>query len=179
MESSSALTHLFLLIGTSDDYSSNNMWVTPDHENSNNDGTVTTHSVVDGPLFDDNNDPFVLPHSPDIASLSSSSEDGNIDKHAAAFLSVYPKHVKPRGGASSFAVTSKNHYVSQTRSGNVQYGGLTRFVKRAQRQLSGRMDQPIRNAGTGPNMNDTERNDNNRDYREFSFTGTPGLLIEP
>ena len=120
-----------------------------------------------------------MPHSPDIASLSSSSEDGNIDKHAAAFLSAYPKHVKTRGGASSFAVTSKNHYVSQTRSGNVQYGGLTRFVKRAQRQLSGRMDQPIRNAGTGPNMNDTERNDNNRDYREFSFTGTPGLLIEP
>lgn len=37
----------------------------------NDDGTVTTHSVaVDGPPFDDDetfNDPFAMPHSPDLA----------------------------------------------------------------------------------------------------------------
>ena len=114
MESFSVLTHIFfLLIGTSDDYSSNNMSVAPDHGNNNDDGPITTHSIaVDGPPFDDDkmfNDPFAIPHSPDLASLSSSSEDENIYKKAVV-LPVYPKHVKTRGGGScsTSAVTDGN-----------------------------------------------------------------------
>ena len=58
---------------TIDSYSSNNISVAPDHGNSNDDGSVTTHSVaVDGPLFYDDqmfSDPFAMPRSPDLASL--------------------------------------------------------------------------------------------------------------
>ena len=68
MESFNALKH-FLLIGTSECYSSDNMPVAPDHGNSNDDGTVTTHSVaVDDPPLDYDemfNDPFAMPRSPD------------------------------------------------------------------------------------------------------------------
>ena len=74
------------MAGTSDGCSSDNMSVAPDHGNSNDDDTVTTHLVaVDGPPFDVDemfNDPFAMPRSADLASLSSSSEDENIDKQA-------------------------------------------------------------------------------------------------
>ena len=63
------------MIGTNDDYSSD-MSTAPDYGNSNDDGTLTTYSVVvNGPSFDDDetfNNPFDLPRSPDLASLSSS-----------------------------------------------------------------------------------------------------------
>ena len=175
-------TYFFLLIGTSDGYSSDNMSVGPDHGKRNDNGTVTTHSVtVDDPPLDDDetfNDPFAIPRSPNLASLSSSSEDKNIDKQVAV-LPVYPNHVRTPGGGSSSVVTGKKHYVPQARSGSVQQGGLTRSVRKAQRQRGGRIQQGIRKAGTRPVMDDFEWNENHRAYREFPFTGTPGLLIEP
>ena len=68
------------MIGTSDGYSSDNMSVAPDHGNRNDDGTVTTNSVaVDGPPFHDDetfSEPFAMPRSPGLASLSSSSKGG-------------------------------------------------------------------------------------------------------
>ena len=77
-------TYFFLLIGTSDGYSSDGMSVAPEHGNSNDNGTVTTHSVAaDDPSLDNDemfNDPFAMPCSPDLASFSSSPEDENIEK---------------------------------------------------------------------------------------------------
>ena len=85
MESFKALKHpFFLLIATNNGYSSDNMSVAPDHGNSNDDGIVMTHLVaVDGAPFDDDktfNNLFAMPRSPDLLSLSSSSEGNNIDK---------------------------------------------------------------------------------------------------
>lgn len=72
------------MVGTNDGYSSDNMSVAPDHGNSNDDGIVMTHLVaVDGPPFDDDktfNNLFAMARSPDLPSLSSLSEDKNIDK---------------------------------------------------------------------------------------------------
>ena len=106
MNDKNSLKHILsLLIGTSDSYSSDNMSVTPDHGNSNDDCTVTTHPVaVDDPPLDDDemfNDPFAMPCSPYLTSLSSSSENENI------VLPVFPKHVKTRSGGSSSVVTGK------------------------------------------------------------------------
>ena len=50
-----------------------------------------THSVFDDALFDAGkmfNDPFATHCSPDLASLSSSSEDENVDKQAPVVLPV-------------------------------------------------------------------------------------------
>ena len=138
------------MIGTSECYSSDNMPVAPDHGNKNDDGTVTTHSVaVDDPPLDDDemfNDPFGMPCSPDLSSLSSSSEDENIDKQAVV-LPFYPKHDRTRGGGNSSVVTGKKHYAPQTHCGS---GGITRSVRRGQRQRGSRLQQGIRKAGTGP-----------------------------
>ena len=83
------------------------------------------------------------------------------------------------GSGSSSAVTGKKQYVPQTRGRSVQHSGLTLSVRRAQRQSGGRVQQGFRNAGAGPDVDDFEWNDNHRAYREFLFTGTLGLLIEP
>ena len=175
-------TFFFFLIGNSDGYSSDNMSVAPDHGNSNDDGTVTTHSVaVDDPPRDDDEmftDPFAMTRSPDLASLSSSSENENIDKQTFV-LPVYPKHIRTRGGGSSSVVTGKKDYAPQTRGGTVQHRGISRSVRRGQRQRGSKIRQGIQKADTGPVVDDFEWNDNHRAYREFPFTGTPGLLIEP
>ena len=50
-----------------------------------------THSVFDDALFDAGemfNDPFAMHCSPDLASLSSSSEDQNVDRQAPVVLPV-------------------------------------------------------------------------------------------
>ena len=101
--------YFVLLIGTSNVIQAIIYQLLPNHGNSNDDGTVTTHSVaVDDPPLDDDgmfNDPFAIPRSPDLASLSSSSSvDENIDKQAV--LPVYPKHVRTRGDVSFSVVTS-------------------------------------------------------------------------
>ena len=102
-------------------------------------------------------------------SLSSSSKDENIDKQAVV-LPFNAKHGRTRGGSSSSVITGKKHYASQTRGGS---GGITRSVRRVQRQRGSRIQQGIRKAGTGPVVDCFEWNDNHL------FTGTPGLLIEP
>ena len=63
-----------------------------------------SHSVADDQPFHDDetfSDPFVMPGSPGSASVSSSSEDENVDKQAAALLTVYS------GSGSSSAITGK------------------------------------------------------------------------
>ena len=128
------------MIGTSDGYSSNNMSVPPDHGNSNNNGTVMTHSVaVDDPPFE------------------------NIDKQAVV-LPVHPKHVKTQGGGSSSAVTGKKHNVPQTHGRSVQHGRVTRSVRRAEQKYGSTIKQGIWNAGTGPDVDDFEWNDDHQAY---------------
>ena len=103
----------FLLIDTSDGYSSDNISVAPDHGNSNDDGTVTTHSVVQ--LFFRHHQRMKIlinrllfyPFTPNM------SEHGVV---VALLLSLV-----------------KKHYVPQARGGSVQHGGPTRSVRRAQR----------------------------------------------
>ena len=134
------------MISTSDGYSSHNMSVAPDHGNKIDDGALTTHSVaVDGPPFDDDetfNDSFAMPRSPDLVSLSSSSEDETIDKQTV-ILPIYGKDFGTGSGGSSSAVTGKKHHLPQTRGRSVQHGGLNCFVRRAQLQRGGRMEQGI------------------------------------
>ena len=80
-----------------DSIRSESVSVARDHGNSNDDGTVTTHSVVDGPPFDDDetfNDPSAMFIPPDLASLSPSPDDENIGKQATVALPFYPKHVR-------------------------------------------------------------------------------------
>ena len=113
-----------------------------------------------------------------LASLSSSSEDGHIDKQAVV-LPVYPKHVRTRGGGTSSVFGGKKHYVPQTRGRRVQHGRITQFVRRGQQQRGGRIQEDIQKAGMGPVVDDLELNNNHQAYQEFPFTGTPGLLIEP
>ena len=89
------------MIGTSDGYSSDGMSVAPDHGKSNDNGTVTTHSVAadDPSLGDDEmfNDPFAMPHSPDLASFSSSPEDENIEKQNRLLFYPYTPNTSEHG----------------------------------------------------------------------------------
>ena len=68
--------------------------------------------------------------------------------------------------------------MSQTRGRSPQHGRLTRSVRGAQRQGDGRIQQVIQSAGTVLDVDDFEWNANHRAYKEFPFSGTPGLSIE-
>ena len=135
-----------------------------------------SHSVADDQPFHHDetfSDPFVMLGSPGSASVSSSSEDQNVNKQAAALLPVYS------GSGSSSTITGKKQNVSQTRGRSIQFGEMNCSVKRAQRQHGGstgsRIQQGIWNAGTGSEQHDVddfEWNDNCRIYPEFPDTGT-------
>lgn len=93
-----------------------------------------SHSVADDQPFHHDetfSDPFVMLGSPGSASVSSSSEDQNVNKQAAALLPVYS------GSGSSSTITGKKHNVSQTRGRSIQFGEMNCSVKRAQRQHGG------------------------------------------
>lgn len=142
-----------------------------------------SHSVADDQPFHDDetfSDPFVMPGSPGSASVSSSSEDENVDKQAAALLTVYS------GSGSSSAITGKKHNVSQTCGRSIQLGEINCSVKRSQRQHGGstgsRIQQGIWNAGTGSdNMMSMILSGMTiiEFIQNFQILGPPGLSIEP